>query len=64
MNTVNIALIWAFSFEGALTTTGQHIRSSSIKDETKYLGGDRVSRKDNFVPLQIIFSKFLVSNTL
>ena len=64
MKTVNIALIWAFSFEGALTTTGQHIRGSSIKDETNNLGRDRVSRKYNFVPLQIIFSKVLVSNTL
>ena len=41
MKTVNIALIWAFSFEGALTTTGQHIRGSLIKDETNNLGGDR-----------------------
>ena len=33
--TVNIALIWAFSFEGALTNIVQQIGGSSIKDETK-----------------------------
>ena len=64
MKNINISLIWDFSFEGPFETTGQHISCSSIKDETKNLTGDRVSRKDNLVPSQIIFLKVLVRNTL
>ena len=64
MKTVNIALIWDFLFEGGLTTTGQHIRGSLIKDETNNIVGDSVSRKDNLVPFQIIFLEVLVRNAL
>ena len=64
MKTVNIALIWDLSFEGALMTTGQHICVSSIKEEKNYLGRDRVSSKDTLVPFEMIYLKVLVSNTL
>ena len=51
MKTVHVVLIWALSFEGALTTTSQHIRGSTINDEIHKLERDRVSKNNNLALL-------------